>query len=114
MNSDSLIDPKLQSKDVASNTEFLKIRANIIITGLDMATELKRCVKTMILMYQVCGKQPSKARLHDIVRCIEMLKAIEIEFRSKRFLINQWVVLINRYTSEIIDQMIVKGISSVG
>mgnify|MGYP001078577034 CR=1 FL=1 len=43
-----------------------------------------------------------------------MLKAIEVEFRNKRYLINQWVQLINRYTSEIIDQIIVKGINSVG
>ena len=43
-----------------------------------------------------------------------MLKAIEVEFRTKRYLINQWVILINRYTSEIIDQIIVKGINSVG
>lgn len=32
-----------------------------------------------------------------------MLKAIEIEFRTKRYIINQWVILINRYTNEIID-----------
>lgn len=29
-----------------------------------------------------------------------MLKAIEVEFKSKKFLINKWVVLINRYTGE--------------
>ena len=43
-----------------------------------------------------------------------MLKAIEIEFNKKRYLINQWISLINRYTSEMIDQIIVKGINSVG
>lgn len=43
-----------------------------------------------------------------------MLKTIEIEFQNKRFVINQWVILINRYTSEIIDQIIVKGINDVG
>ena len=59
MNSDALIDKKLPSKsDIPTNTEFLKIRANLIITGLDIATELKRNVKTLILMYQMCGKQP--------------------------------------------------------
>lgn len=52
--------------------------------------------------------------MHDIVRSIEMLKAIEIEFNKKRYLINQWISLINRYTSEMIDQIIVKGINSVG
>ena len=43
-----------------------------------------------------------------------MLKTIEIEFQNKRFIINQWVILINRYTSEIIDNIIVKGINDVG
>jgi len=79
-----------------------------------MATEIKRNTKQLILMYQTCGQEPSKVRLHDIIRSIEMLKAIEIEFRQKRYIINQWVTLINRYTSEIIDQIIVKGINSVG
>lgn len=32
----------------------------------------------------------------------------------KRFIINTWVTLINRYTSEIIDQIIIKGIDTVG
>jgi hypothetical protein len=103
MNSGALVDAKLPSRDQSANTEFLKIRANLIITGLDMATELKRNVKNLILMYQICGQQPSKSRLQDIVRSIEMLKAIDIEFKTKRYLINQWIVLINRYTSEIID-----------
>lgn len=58
--------------------------------------------------------QPSKSILHDIVRCVQMLKTIEIEFQNKRFVINQWVILINRYTSEIIDNIIVKGINDVG
>ena len=43
-----------------------------------------------------------------------MIKSIEVEFRAKRYLINQWVILINRYTSEIIDQIIAKGINQVG
>ena len=71
MNSDALIDMKLPGKnDMHSSTEFLKVRANLIITGLDMATEIKRNLKTLILMYQFCNRQPSKARLHDIVRCV--------------------------------------------
>lgn len=51
-------DVKIPDKNVTTSTEFLKIRANLIINGLDMATELKRNVKTLILMYQICGKQP--------------------------------------------------------
>lgn len=52
MNSDALLDMKLPGKnDMHSSTEFLKVRANLIITGLDMATEIKRNLKTLILMY---------------------------------------------------------------
>lgn len=43
-----------------------------------------------------------------------MLKTIDLEFKSKRFIINQWVILINRYTSERIDETIAKGIADVG
>jgi hypothetical protein len=40
------------------------------------------------------------------MQSIEMLKAIEVEFKTKKYLINQWVVLINRYTSEQINFII--------
>lgn len=36
----------------------------------------------------------------NIVQSIEMLKAIEIEFKTKKYLINKWVILVNRYTCE--------------
>lgn len=116
MNSEALVDTKLPAKGEfnENNTEFLKVRANLINSGLDLATELKRNIKSLILMYQTCGKQPSKQRLHDIVRSIEMLKSIGIEFQKKRYLINQWIILINRYTSEIIDEIVVRGIAKVG
>ena len=100
MNSDAMFDLKFQAKDYRDSKEFLTIRANLIIQGLDLAAEIKKSMKTLILLYQTCGKQPAKTRLHDIYRCIQMLKSIEIEFRTKRFIINQWVILINRYTSE--------------
>jgi hypothetical protein len=58
MNSDVMSDVKIADKNITTSTEFLKIRANMIMEGLDMATELKRNVKTLILMYQICGKQP--------------------------------------------------------
>jgi hypothetical protein len=103
MNSDQMLDTTFPGKEMAGQTEFLKVRANLIQGGLDMAAEIKRSMKTLILLYQTCGKQPSKARLHDIYRCIEMLKAIEVEFGNKRYIINQWVILINRYTSELMD-----------
>jgi hypothetical protein len=56
MNSDALVDNQAPGSNVAANTEFLKIRANLIMTGLDMATEIKRNVKLVILMYQHCGQ----------------------------------------------------------
>jgi hypothetical protein len=43
------------------------------------------------------------------MQSIEMLKAIEVEFKTKKYLINQWVVLINRYTSEQINIIIESG-----
>lgn len=42
-----------------------------------------------------------------------MLKAIEIEFKTKKFLINKWVVLINRYTCEIITRTLERGLEKV-
>jgi hypothetical protein len=51
MNSEVMIDQKIPNRDCTVNTEFLKTRANLIIKGLDMATDLKRSVKTLILMY---------------------------------------------------------------
>jgi len=42
-----------------------------------------------------------------------MLKAIEIEFKTKKFLINKWVILINRYTCEFIMRMIERGMQKV-
>jgi len=42
-----------------------------------------------------------------------MLKAIEVEFKSKKFLINKWVVLINRYTGEQITKIIELGVQNV-
>jgi hypothetical protein len=48
-----------------------------------------------------------------IIKSIEMLKAIELEFKSKKFLINKWVVLINRYTCEQITKIIEVGIQNV-
>lgn len=48
-----------------------------------------------------------------IIKAIEMLKAIEVEFKSKKFLINKWVVLINRYTCEQITKIIELGVQNV-
>ena len=51
MNSDAMLDIKFPGKDIHSSTEFLKIRANLVISGLDMCTEIKRSTKTLILMF---------------------------------------------------------------
>ena len=51
MNSDAILDTNYPNKDVDRNADFLKIRANLIIHGLDMATEIKRHVKSLILLY---------------------------------------------------------------
>ena len=42
-----------------------------------------------------------------------MLKAIEIEFKTKKFLINKWVVLINRQTCESITRILENGLQKV-
>lgn len=41
-----------------------------------------------------------------VIKCIEMLKAIEVEFRVKKYLINKWVVLVNRFTCEQITRLL--------
>lgn len=35
-----------------------------------------------------------------------MLKAIEIEFKTKKFIINQWVVLMNRNVADKINEIL--------
>jgi len=42
-----------------------------------------------------------------------MLKAIEIEFKTKKFLISKWVILINRYSCEFIERIIQGGMQKV-
>ena len=42
-----------------------------------------------------------------------MLKAIEIEFKTKKYMINQWVVLINRFTSEEINGVMERGMKNL-
>lgn len=71
-----------------------------------MATELKRNVKTLIVMHQQCGIDLSEKRLQDVMNCLEFIKAIEVQFRMKRSTINQWVILINRETSDKIEKTI--------
>ena len=67
-----------------------------------MATEIKRSLKVYLLLFQENDATMPKAAFPTIIQAIEMLKAIEIEFKTKKFLINKWVILINRYTCEFI------------
>jgi WASH complex subunit 7 len=42
-----------------------------------------------------------------------MLKSIEVEFKCKKYLINKWVVLVNRFTCEQITRLIESGMPNV-
>jgi hypothetical protein len=70
-------------------------------------------LKQYLLLYEVNGKAVPQERLPLIIQTIEMLKAIEIEFKTKKFLINKWVVLINRQTCEIITRILEKGLQKI-
>jgi hypothetical protein len=70
-------------------------------------------LKQYLLLYEVNGKAVPQERLPLIIQTIEMLKAIEIEFKTKKFLINKWVVLINRQTCEIITRLLEKGLQKI-
>jgi hypothetical protein len=39
-------------------------------------------------MHQASGLQISQERLKDVVWAVQMLKAIEIEFKTKKYMIN--------------------------
>lgn len=91
---------------------FMEIRALMIWTGINLATEIKRNLKSFLLLnYENQIDLGNKPLLFPwLIKSIEMLKAIELEFKSKKFLINKWVVLINRYTCEQITKIIEVGI----
>lgn len=109
MNSDSLKDSDAMLQD----KNFLKIRANQIANGIQLATEVKRSLKMYLLLFQENDAQMPRAAFPVIIQAVEMLKAIEIEFKTKKFLINKWVILINRYTCEFIMRQIERGMQKV-
>ena len=78
-----------------------------------MATEIKRSLKMYLLLFQENDAAMPQAAFPIIIQAIEMLKAIEIEFKTKKFLINKWVILINRYTCEFITRQLEKGMQNV-
>lgn len=96
MNSDQLKD----SEQMLRDKKFMEVRALMIWTGINLATEIKRNMKSFLLLIQTNQNSLKKEMFPHIIKSIEMLKAIEVEFKSKKFLINKWVVLINRYTCE--------------
>jgi hypothetical protein len=59
-----------------------------------------------MMMHEITGTVLSQERLKDILQGVEMLKAIEIEFKTKKFMINQWVVLMNRFLGDKITDLL--------
>jgi hypothetical protein len=78
----------------------MKIRAQMIQAGIQLATEIKRTMKSFLLLVQENKSNLRKEMFPHIIKSIEMLKAIEVEYKTKKFLINKWVVLVNRFTCE--------------
>jgi len=109
MNSDQLKDSNRMQED----KRFLEVRGLLIWTGINLATEIKRNMKSFLLVMQANQVSLSREMTPYIINSIEMLKAIEVEFKSKKFLINKWVVLINRYTCEQITRLIEQAIQGV-
>jgi WASH complex subunit 7, N-terminal len=101
MNSDSLrSEPKSDIRD------FLERRANLLTVGINLAVQIKRTVKSLIMSHELTRTSLSPERLKDILQAVEMLKAIEIEFKTKKFIINQWVVLMNRNIADKINEIL--------
>ena len=71
-----------------------------------MATEIKRTLKTLLILIGHAQAALGKALFPHVIKSIEMLKAIEVEFRTKKYLINKWVVLVNRFTCEQITRLL--------
>jgi WASH complex subunit 7, N-terminal len=96
----------LRSGPRGDESEFLERLANMIVVGINLAVQIKRTVKTLMLMHDATGTSLNPERLKDILQAIEMLKAIEIEFKTKKFMINQWVVLMNRNLGDKITDLL--------
>lgn len=76
------------------------------MVGINLATQIKRTVKSLLMFHEALRAQLPSDRLKDILQAVEMLKAIEIEFKTKKYLINQWVVLINRNIANEISNIL--------
>jgi len=93
--------------------KFMEVRAILIWQGINLATEIKRNMKSYLLLVQCNNMSLRKEMFPYILKSIEMLKAIEVEFKSKKFLINKWVVLLNRNTCEQITRVIEQGVQTL-
>ena len=93
--------------------KFMEVRAILIWQGINLATEIKRNMKSYLLLVQCNNMSLRKEMFPFILKSIEMLKAIEVEFKSKKFLINKWVVLLNRNTCEQITRVIEQGVQTL-
>ena len=91
----------------------MKVRALMIQQGIQLATEIKRTMKSFLLLIQENKSNLRKEMFHHVIRSIEMLKAIEVEFKTKKYLVNKWVVLVNRFTCEQITRIIEMGVQNV-
>ena len=102
MNSDQLKD----SDRMLQDKTFMKVRAQMIQTGIQLATEIKRNMKSFLLLVKANRSNLKKELFPHIIKSVEMLKAIEVEYRTKKFLVNKWVILVNRFTCEQITRII--------
>lgn len=106
MNSDNLKD----GNHILGDNKFLTTRTRLVTSGIKLATEIKRALKQYLLLHEINDSTVASEKFELIVQAIEMLKAIEIEFKTKKFLINKWVVLINRQTCENITILLEQGL----
>jgi hypothetical protein len=68
--------------------DFLERRANLITVGINLAVQIKRTIKGLMMSQLITGERMQPERLRDILQGVEMLKAIEVEFKTKKFIIN--------------------------
>lgn len=68
--------------------EYLEKLANLIVVGINLAVQIKRTTKSLMMIHEITGTSLHAERLKDILQAVEMLKAIEIEFKTKKFMIN--------------------------
>jgi len=70
-------------------------------------------MKSLMMIHDFTRMPLNPDRLKDILQAVEMLKAIEIEFKTKKFMINQWVVLMNRNLCDKISELMHGAIMNV-